>query len=848
MFRTTIKNLAARKVRLFTTGLAVLLGVAFMTGTLVLTDTMGRTYDDLFATVNAGTDAYVRAEAAFSSSQHGDQRARIDAALVGSVTKVDGVVAVAPSIQGYAQFLDKAGKPVGDGSMGPPSLGGNWITNPSLNPFHISEGREPRADGEVVVDRATARRAHFTVGDTVTVLTKSGPQAVTVVGVAAFGNVDSPGGASYALFTEQAARARLGEVGKVDAVKVVASDGVSQEELAGRIRRVLPPGTEVLTGAQITAEDQSTIKDQMGFFNTFLITFALVALFVGAFIIYNTFSILVAQRGKETALLRALGASRRQVLGSVLFEAVVVGALASTVGLAAGVGVAGMLKALFAGLGIDIPAGGVVLTSSAVVVSLIAGIGVSVASAVFPARKAAKVPPVAAMRDVAVEGAGRGRVRVVLGAVVTGLGAVAMASGLFSGAGVGSVGGGAALVFIGVAMLGPVVTRPLSRVLGAPLPRLRGMAGTLARENAVRNPKRTSATAAALMIGVALVGSITILAASTKASIDASIDRAFAGDFVLESSSGAMGSGGFSPALARRINLLPEVGAATGLRITPAEVNGSTTMLLGIDPVRVNEVFDIGVTQGSLRDLGASQVGVLKSEATKKGLHIGDKVPVRFAKTGPQELTVAAIFTNKDVAGSYVVGLPVFEANVADQFDNKVFVTTARGVDNATARAAITKATEGYGEVQVKDRTEFKAAQAAQIDQLLNLVYALLALAVFIALLGIANTLALSIFERTRELGLLRAVGMTRTQLRSTVRWESVIIAVLGTAVGLVVGSIFGWALVKALSGEGINTLSIPAGQLATVAFMASTAGVAAAILPARRAARLRPAEVLRAD
>jgi putative ABC transport system permease protein len=838
MLRTTIKNLAARRLRLFTTGLAVLLGVAFLTGTLVLTDTMGRTFDNLFATVNAGTDAYVRAEAAFSSSQHGDQRPRLDTALAERVAKVDGVAAVASSIQGYAQFLDKAGKPVGDGSMGPPTLGGNWIVNPALNPFHITDGREPRSDSEVVVDRATARKAHFAVGDGVTVLTKSGPHAVTVVGIAAFGNVDSPGGASYAMFTERAAQERLGELGKVDAVKAVAADGVGQEELAGRIRHVLPAGTEVLTGAQITAEDQSTIKDQMGFFNTFLITFALVALFVGAFIIYNTFSILVAQRGREMALLRALGASRRQVLGSVLVEAVVVGALASLLGLAAGVGVAGLLKALFAGLGVDIPAGGVELTSRAVVVALTAGVGVSVVSALFPARKAANVAPVAAMRDVAADGPEGGRLRVVVGAVVTGLGTLAMASGLFSNAGVGSVGAGAALVFIGVAMLGPAVARPLSRALGSPLPRLRGMAGTLARENAMRNPKRTSATAAALMIGVALVGSITILAASTKSSIDASIDKAFAGDFVLQSSSGAMGSG-FSPELASRLNQLPEVGAATGLRVTPAQVDGATTMLLGIDPATVNEVFDIGVTQGSLRDLGASQVAVLKSEATRKGLHLGDKVPVRFAETGDRELTVAAIFTNKDVAGSYVVGLPVFQANVADQIDNKVFVTTAPGVDNAAARAAITTATEGYGQVELQDRTEFKAAQAAQIDQLLNVVYALLALAVFIALLGIANTLALSIFERTRELGLLRAVGMTRSQLRSTVRWESVIIALLGTVVGLVIGSVFGWAFVKALSGEGINTLTIPAGQLATVAVIAALAGVAAAILPSRRAARL---------
>ena len=836
MFHTTLKNLAARRLRLLTTGLAVLLGVAFMAGTLVLTDTMGATFDRLFATVNAGTDAYVRGEAAFSSS-HGDQRPRLDAALVDTVTRVDGVAAAAGSISAYAEVLDEAGNPVGDGSMGPPTLGGSWIAHPALNPFRLAEGRAPGADGEVVLDRGTARKGDLTVGDTTTVLTKAGPQPVTVVGIAVFGDADSPGGSSYAFFTERAAQRLLAETGKVDAIRVLAAGGLGQEELARRIEQVAPAGVEVLTGAEITAEDQDSLQEQLSFFNTFLLTFALVALFVGSFIIYNTFSILVAQRGREMALLRALGASRRQVLGSVLVEAAVVGVLAAAAGLAAGVGVAGLLKALFSGLGIDIPAGGVVVRTDTVVLSLVAGIGVSVASAFFPARKAARVTPVAAMRDVAVEDAARSRLRVVAGGAVAALGAAAMASGLFSGAGVGSVGAGAALVFLGVAMLGPVVARPVSRALGSPLPRLRGIAGTLARENAMRNPKRTSATAAALMIGVALVGSITVLASSTKASIDVSIDRAFTGDYVLES--GAMGTGGFSPELARRLNDRPEVGAAVGMRVAQAEVDGSPTMVLGVDPATLAEVFDIGVTEGALRDLGPDQIGVLDDEAEKKGLRVGDTVPVRFAASGRQQLTVAAVYTNKDVAGSYLLGLAAYEANVADQFDAKVFVTTAPGVDDAAARAAVTEVAAGYGQVEVQDRTQFKANQAGHIDQMLNLVYVLLALAVFIALLGIANTLALSIFERTRELGLLRAVGMTREQVRSTVRWEAVVIALLGTSVGLAIGLIFGWALVEALEPEGINTLAVPGGQLATVVVVAGLAGVAAAVVPARRASRL---------
>jgi putative ABC transport system permease protein len=836
MFRTTIKNLAARKLRLLTTSLAVLLGVAFMSGTLVLTDTIGKTFDGLFAEVNKGTDAYVRGQAAFSSDM-GEQRPRLDASLIATIDKVDGVATAEAAIAAYAQIVDKHDKPIGNPNMGAPTFGGNWLIDGDLNPFELADGRAPKTDREVVIDKGTAKLGKFSVGDSAKVLTKSGPQTVAIVGIAGFGRADSPGGASFVMFTQEAAEKYLTAPGKIDAVKVVAENGVSDSELVRRIEKVVPDQTEVLTGAQITAEDQGDIKDALGFFNAFMLAFAVIALFVGSFIIYNSFSILVAQRSKEMALLRAIGASRRQVLGSVLFEAVVVGVIASLLGLFAGVGVASMLKALLSALGIDIPAGGVVLTGRTVVVSFVAGLGVSVASAVFPARKAAKVPPIAAMRDVAIDNSGSSRRRVIVGVAITLLGAAAMASGLFGGGGVGPVGLGAAVVFLGVAVLGPVLALPVSRVLGWPLPKIKGVAGTLARENAMRNPKRTSATAAALMIGVALVGFITILASSTKASIDTSIDRNFTGDLVLDS--GSWGFGGISPELAQQLNLLPEVDAATGLRTTPVQVDGSSSFLFAGDPATIRQIVDFRVTQGSLGDLGATQIGVHEDKAKSKGWKLGDTVPVRFAETGVQQLTVAAIYKEKDVAGDYFVGLPAYEANVPDQFDVKVLVTLADGVSLSEGRAAVAKVSDAYPQAKLQDRAEYKKAQAGQIDQLLNLIYALLGLAVFIALLGIANTLALSIFERTRELGLLRAVGMTRRQLRATVRWESVIIALLGTVLGLVIGTTFGWALVRALRSEGLSTFRVPFGQLAFMAVIAALAGVAAAILPARRASRL---------
>ncbi|MCU1354663.1 MAG: ABC-type transport system, involved in lipoprotein release, permease component [Acidimicrobiales bacterium] len=847
MFRTTLKNLAARKLRLLTTSLAVLLGVAFMAGTLVLTDTIGSSFDKLFADANAGTSVLVRGEAAFSSDM-GDQRGRIDASLVGTIEGLPGVAAATPSVEAYAQLVDRDGKPIGNPGMGAPTLGGIWSQDRQLSPFALDSGRPPVGDHEMVIDKGSATKAGFRIGERASVLTKAGTQRARIVGIATFAGADSPGGASYTLFTAHAAQAYLTEPGKVDAIRVAAASGVSDADLADQIRAVVPHRTDVLTGAQVTAEDQQSIKDGLAFFNTFLLVFAVIALFVGSFIIYNSFSILVAQRSKENALMRALGASRRQVLGSVLMEAVAVGLVASLAGLLAGVGVASGLKSLLGAMGIDMPGGSTVLTTRTVVVSIIAGLGVSVASAVFPARKAAKVPPIAAMRDVAIDTSADGLKRPVIGIAVTGLGAAAMATGMFGGGGIAPVGLGAVLVFLGVAILGPVLARPISRVLGAPLPRLKGTPGLLARENATRNPKRTSATAAALMIGVALVAFITILASSTKASVARSVDRSFTGDLVVDSGAQGAGAGGLNPSFAAKLAKLPELGAVSAIRTTPAQVGGTGTMVTAGDPETLQQILDFGVTQGSLDHLGRHQIGIADLVAKEKGWKVGDTVPVRFAENGVQQFTIGATYEAAEQGGEYFVGLATYEANVADQFDTKVFVDRAPGVDLATARQAVDRAAHDYPQADVQDRAEFKQAQTGEIDMILNLIYALLGLAVFIALLGIANTLALSIFERTRELGLLRAVGMTRTQLRTTVRYEAVIISLLGAVLGLAIGAGFGWSIVRAMSGEGLDTFSLPVTQLGVMVAIAAVAGVAAAILPARRASRMNVLEAITAD
>jgi len=846
MLHTTWKSLLGHKFRFVATALAVTLGVAFTAGTLVLTDTIRTTFDNLFANVYQGTDAVVRAKAAFEGPPGaGTQRGRVDAALVDTVRGVEGVAAAEGDVGGYARLIGKDGQALGNPATGAPALGLSWTENNALNTFTLVSGAAPSRDDEVVIDRKSARDGDINVGDTTTVLVTGPPQRVRIAGIARFGNADSPGGATIVAFKRAVAQRLIGEPGKYDSVSVLAASGVSQTELARRLSAVLPPGTEALTGAAITAETQSQMADAFQFFNTFMLIFAVIALLVGAFMIFNTFSITVAQRTRENGLLRALGASRRQVLGSVILEALAVGVLASALGIAAGFAVALGLKALLTAVGLDIPTTSLVFTPATAVISVVVGVGITVLAALSPARKAAKVAPIAAMQHGVVGSTGYGsKQRVFVGVAVLGLGLAALLTGLFRDVQqpVALVGAGALLVFFGVSILGRTVSLPLSRAIGAPLPRLRGITGELARENAMRNPKRTAASASALMIGVGVVGLITIFVSSAKASMDAAVDRAFTGDIVVDSGGGTFG--GVDPGLARRVNGLPEVDSAAGLRQGVAQVAGSAVLLQSTDPRTAVELMKVDPISGSPAALGRDSIGVYKDVAEQKGLRLGDQVPVVFKDSGTRSLRLALIYGENRQAGNYLLGTQAYEANFTNRLDSKVLVKRAAGVSPAAALAAVKQVAQAYPGANVLDRAQFKAEQTKFLDQLLRLVYALLGLAILIALLGIANTLALSIFERTRELGLLRAVGMTRSQLRSAIRWESVIIALQGTALGLLIGLFFGWALVTVLSDEGISVFRIPYASLAIVVVLAAVAGMAAAVPPSRRAAKL---DVLRA-
>ena len=846
MFSTALRNLWAHKLRLMATALSIMLGVAFMAGTLVLTATMRKTFDNLFADVYRGTDAVVRAKAAFEGPQGtGTQRGRVDAVLVPKLQSVDGVRAAEGAVFGYARLIGKDGKALGNPATGAPTIGSNWSENSALNQFHLVSGSPPSADNEVVIDRKSARDGHFAVGDTATVLVQGGPQHVRISGIARFGNADSPGGATIVAFRTPVAQRLVGEPGKYDEINFVAAPSVSQTELAKRLSAAVPPGTEAVTGKEITAETQNALRKGLSFFNTFLLIFAVVAVLVGGFMMFNTFSITVAQRTRENGLLRALGASRRQILASVLVEALAVGIIASIIGIFAGLAVAIGLKNLLVAVGVDIPSEGLVLSSSTVLICLVVGIGITVLSALSPARKAAKVSPIAAMQLGVVGSTGYGsKQRIFVGLGVLGLGVAALFIGLFAGVDqpILFVGAGALLVFFGVSILGRTVSLPLSRVIGAPLPKVRGITGELARENAMRNPKRTAASASALMIGVGLVGFITIFVASTKASINDAIDKGFTGDIVLDSGGGVIG--GVDPGLAQRMAALPEVAAASGLRQGVAQVDGTAVIVQAGDPDSIFKIMKINPQQGSTADLGVNGIGVYKNVAKDKHWTIGTAVPVNFAKTGHQTFHVAVIYGENAQAGNYFIGTKAYNANFPSNLDSKVFVKTGPGVSQATALAAVKQGAQAYPGVKVLDRAQYKADQTKFFNQLLALVYALLGLAIIIALMGIANTLALSIAERHREVGLLRAVGMTRPQLRSTIRWEAVIIALQGTLLGLVIGVFFGWALVSALHDQGVTLFRVPVLSILVVVVLAALAGALAAVLPSRRAAKL---DVLRA-
>jgi putative ABC transport system permease protein len=841
----TLKGLWAHKLRFLLTGLAVILGVSFMSGSMILTDTMAATFDELLAENNEGVDAVVQRPAAIEGMGD-DVRERLDESMMGVVDDVDGVSAAFGSVQGFAQLV-RADGDVAQNVMGA-TIGTNWIDDARLNPLDLAAGAAPRAPGEAVVDRATVEAQGWSIGDRFTVLGKTGAEDLRLVGVATFGEIDGIPGSTMIATDLPTAQTMFGEPGSFDTILVARDGSLSADELALGLRSAFAgDDVEVLTGAADTAAKQHDLRENLKFFNTFLLSFAYIALFVGVFIIYNTFSIVVAQRTRDLAMIRAIGASRAQVIRSVLIEALAVAAVSVATGLVAGVGMSFALRALIARVGLSIPNGPIVITSSTVVTSAIVGALVTLASALAPALRAGRVAPIAALREVTLDRSHLSIKRAVAGIVVIALGVLVSAAGV-KGSGssaLSQLGLGAVATLVGLFVLGPVVARPILRVLGAPARTVSGTVGHLAVENARRNPKRTAATAAALMIGVGLVGFITIIASSATVAVERQVDQSFRADYVIES--GQWGEGGLSPDLAAELRTLPRVAAISPVRVAPVLVDGRKTQVAGVDASSLEAVYDLEPVAGHVADLDAGRVAVESGTAADNGLDVGDHVTMTFARTGDVDMTVAMIFES-EIAGtgsaSWIVDLAAYEANVTDQYDRQVYVRFESTADAAASRAAIDAVLDDWPNGELQDQAEFKQSIISEINQLLNLIYGLLALAIVIALIGIANTLALSVHERTRELGLMRAVGMLRSQVRAMVRWESVLIAVFGTGLGLALSLAGAWTIVQALSEEGITEVVVPVGRLSVIVAVAVVAGVVAALLPARRAARL---DVLRA-
>jgi putative ABC transport system permease protein len=846
MWKTTVASIRSHKRRLLATSSAVLLGVAFLSGTLVFGDTAEAGFTDIFEEANAGTDAVVRS-ATEIETEGPSQTGLLDASLADQIATVDGVAAVAPVVERAGQIVGEDGDPIG--GQGPPTLAGNWVADERLNPYRIAEGRAPEGPGEVVIDRASAEEGDLQVGDTAIVKVPD-PIEATVVGLATFGSADGMAGVTFAGFTMEAAQELLlPQPGQVTQFVVAAEEGVSQAALVDRIEPLLPADVEALTGAALTAEQEDEIQsDFLGFFSTALVVFAGIALVVASFSIYNTFSIVVAQRTRESALLRALGASRRQVLGSVVVEAVVVGAIASAVGVVAGIGVAMGLDALVSTMGFDMPIDGLVIGSSTVVTSVVVGMVVTLVASVVPAVRASRVMPLAAMRDVAIDRSSASRARAIVGVLVAGGGAALTMAGATSGESLALTGVGALAVLVGVVMLGPVVARPISGLLGTPLATLRGMSGRLARRNAMRNPRRTASTASALMVGVAVVVMFTVVAASLKSYLDETTDEAFAGDLVI--SSGFSGVG-LSPGLTDAVAGLPEVDTASALGSAPIQVDGDDNWASAVDGPELSRIMDLRESDGSIADLVEGTVAVSESYADDHRLRLGDTVPVAFADGARQDLTLVATYGAEDLFDSVLISRDTWEAHTIQPEDFVTFIALADGVGVDQGEAAVQAVADQFQAPDVQTRDEYVDTVAGELDQMLTMIYALLVLAIIIALMGIANTLSLSIHERTRELGLLRAVGQSRRQLRSMVRGESSIVALFGTVGGLGLGCFLGWAFILAMSETelgGRQIVSLPVGQLLVITALGAIVGLLAALRPARRAARLDVLEAIATD
>jgi putative ABC transport system permease protein len=853
MIRFALKSLTGRKLRTTLTALAIVLGVAMMSGAYVLTDTIEKAFDSILTDSYAGTDAVVTGkDPGFGFEGESALAPSIPEATLERVRGIEGVEVATGSVQDFkTKLLRPDGETIETG--GAPSLAFGIDTAPQyqrFNPLNLVEGRWPKGSGEVVVDAGVADDEDLRLGDRIGVAALAKAQDFEIVGIAKYGDVSSLGGATFAIFDMPTAQALFDKEGELDSVQAAAAEGTTPEQLTNRIRDELGGEFTVRTGVEEAEEQSSEIGTFTTIIRYFLLSFAGIALFVGAFVIFNTLSITVAQRMREFAIVRTLGASRRQVLGSVILEALVIGLSASIVGLFAGLGLAVGLDALFRALNLDLPKTETVFATRTIVVSLLVGTLVTLAAGLLPAVRATKVPPIAAVREGATMPRGRfARVTPYAAVVIVVLAVLALAYGtLADGLAVGDrfalLGIGVLALFVGVAMLSSRLVRPLTRIVGLPARRLGGAAGQLAEGNAQRNPGRTAATAAALMIGIALVTFVSVLANGIRVSNSDAIERQIQSDLIVTSQDGYSE---FPAAVGDAVDGAARVALVSNVRQEIAQIAGDGGNLTGLDE-RINDVYDLRWEQGSdalATQLGAGGAIVPNNVAEDKDLAVGDAVTVRSTDNKTREFVVRGIYEGSPfypLLGTLSVSQAAFD-QLHERPRNRFTLVNVEG-DPTAARSSVENALDGFPDTRLFTRSEWIEKEDNEIQQFLLLLYVLLALSVIVSLFGMVNTLALSVFERTRELGMLRAVGMTRRQARRMIRHESVITALIGAALGLPLG-IFLAALVTNALGQYDLRFAIPLVQLLVVAIVAVIAGILAAITPARRAAKLDPLRAL---
>ncbi len=839
MLRVVWRNLVARKLRLLLSAFAIVLGVSFVAGSMIFTHAIGAVFDGIIEDSTADVEVAYRGAGDLDSAE--DNRT-FGPEVVDEVAALPEVAEAFPGLQSQAVFvIGKDGKVVG--GNGPPGIATVASDVTSLNGeriFRLQQGDFPDAPREVAVDETTAERGDLEVGDEVTVVTPGDPPTIkaTLTGIFAFGR-GGLNGATLSVFERSYLQELL--VGGRDVyqqISVDVADGVTQRQAADAIQAVLPDGLEARPGDQVVEKNRKALDQILGFLNTFLLVFAGVSLVVGTFLIINTFSILVAQRSRELALLRAMGASRRQVNRSVLAESVGVGIIGATLGLAGGWLLARGLAALAGTIGADFSDASFDMTWQAVVAAYAVGIVVTAVAAYGPARRASRIPPVAAMRDDVALPETTMRRRIAVGIVLAVLGVAAMAAGLLDlgGNALVEIGGGMLAVLVGVALLSPLFARPVISVFDVVF-RPFGMVGRLAAENSRRNPRRTAATASALMVGLALMAMMSIFGASASASTDATLKNAYRSQLVISNAVGTP----FSPAVAEEARDIEGVRTAASLRFSQAEVKGDGRVgVVGVDPQDYGDVIaDVPFLTGALSDLRAGKVLVGRKQADQLGIGVGDDVEMTF-QAGTQTLQVAGVFDQgSGIPASWVVSQDTLARGGVKQLDSIVFLVTDRGADQAAITDRVEAITRDLPTVKLQSTQGFADEQRQQTTMFLNFINVLLAFSVLIAILGVVNTLALSVIERTREVGLLRAIGMSRRQLRTMIRLESIVIAVFGALLGVTMGVAFGVGLVRSLRDEGITDLAVPLPTLLAFGVAAVVIGVVAAVLPARRAARL---------